>query len=183
MRVLLFFDQTQAGAGGKERPNVELAVEKGGIGSYHMFEKYIKQEGGLVLATMYCGNGYFFDHEEEVKRKVAGLATKLKADIVLCGPCFDYPDYSRMSAILAQYIEENTDTKAVAMFSKENEEVIEQYKDSVRIIKMPPHPPTAPPPPPPHPPPPLPAPPQPQPKSRYEPFISLSYTHLTLPTT
>lgn len=137
MRVLLFFDQTQAGAGGKERPNVELAVEKGGIGSYHMFEKYIKQEGGLVLATMYCGNGYFFDHEEEVKRKVAGLATKLKADIVLCGPCFDYPDYSWMSAILAQYIEENTDTKAVAMFSKENEEVIEQYKDSVRIIKMP----------------------------------------------
>lgn len=137
MRVLLFFDQTQAGAGGKERPNVELAVEKGGIGSYHMFEKYIKQEGGLVLATMYCGNGYFFDHEEEVKRKVAGLATKLKADIVLCGPCFDYPDYSRMSAILAQYIEKNTDTKAVAMFSKENEEVIEQYKDSVRIIKMP----------------------------------------------
>ncbi|CAH2762107.1 glycine/betaine/sarcosine/D-proline family reductase selenoprotein B [Erysipelothrix amsterdamensis] len=137
MRVLLFFDQTQAGAGGKERPNVELAVEKGGIGSYHMFEKYIKQEGGLVLATMYCGNGYFFDHEEEVKRKVAGLATKLKADIVLCGPCFDYPDYSRMSAILAQYIEENTDTKAVAMFSKENEEVIKQYKYSVRIIKMP----------------------------------------------
>ncbi|MDE8082682.1 glycine/sarcosine/betaine reductase selenoprotein B family protein [Erysipelothrix rhusiopathiae] len=137
MRVLLFFDQTQAGAGGKERPNVELAVEKGGIGSYHMFEKYIKQEGGLVLATMYCGNGYFFDHEEEVKRKVTGLATKLKADIVLCGPCFDYPDYSRMSAILAQYIEKNTDTKAVAMFSKENEEVIEQYKDSVRIIKMP----------------------------------------------
>lgn len=137
MRVLLFFDQTQAGAGGKERPNVELAVEKGGIGSYHMFEKFIKQEGGLVLATMYCGNGYFFEHEEEVKRKVAGLATKLKADIVLCGPCFDYPDYSRMSAILAQYIEENTDTKAVAMFSKENEEVIEQYKDSVRIIKMP----------------------------------------------
>lgn len=137
MRVLLFFDQTQAGAGGKERPNVELAVEKGGIGSYHMFEKFIKQEGGVVLATMYCGNGYFFDHEDEVKRKVAGLATKLKADIVLCGPCFDYPDYSRMSAILAQYIEENTETKAVAMFSKENTEVIDQYKDTVKIIKMP----------------------------------------------
>lgn len=137
MRVLLFFDQTQAGAGGKERPNVELAVEKGGIGSYHMFEKFIKQEGGVVLATMYCGNGYFFDHEDEVKRKVAGLAKKLKADIVLCGPCFDYPDYSRMSAILAQYIEENTETKAVAMFSKENTEVIEQYKDTVKIIKMP----------------------------------------------
>ena len=137
MRVLLFFDQTQAGAGGKEKPNVELAVEKGGIGSYHMFEKYLKEIDASVLATMYCGNGYFFDHEEEVKRKVTALATKLKADIVLCGPCFDYHDYAEMSAIMAQHLEETSDVKAIAMFAKENSDVVEKYKDSVKIIKMP----------------------------------------------
>lgn len=137
MRVLLFFDQTQAGAGGKERPNVELAVDKGGIGSFHMFEKNLQEIGATVIATMYCGNGYFFDNQEEVKRKVAGLTTKLKADIVLCGPCFNYHDYAEMSAILAQHIEANTDAKAVAMFSKEIEDVIATYKDSVTLIKMP----------------------------------------------
>ncbi len=137
MRVLLFFDQTQAGAGGKERPNVELAVEKGGIGSFHMFESNLKEIDANVIATMYCGNGYFIDNEEEVKRKVAALTTKLKADIVLCGPCFNYHDYAMMSANLAKHIEENTDAKAVAMFSVENQDVIDLYKDDVTLIKMP----------------------------------------------
>lgn len=137
MRVLLFFDQTQAGAGGKERPDVELAVEKGGIGSYTMFKPYLDEVGGQVLATMYCGDGYFFKNEEEVKRKVTGLVDKLQADIVLCGPCFNYNNYARMSAILADEIENQTDAKAVAMCSKENEDVIEEYKEQVKIIKMP----------------------------------------------
>ena len=137
MRVLLFFDQTQAGAGGKERPDVELAVEKGGIGSYHMFEGNLKEIQAQVLATMYCGNGYFFDHEEEVKRKVVGLVKKLKADMVICGPCFNYHDYAKMSAILAKEIEAQTDSKAIVMCSEENSDVIEKYKDEVTIVKMP----------------------------------------------
>lgn len=137
MKILLFYDQTQAGAGGKERPNVPLAVEKGGIGSYTMYEKYIKEIGGTVLATMYCGNGYFFDNEEDVKRKITGLAKKLGADIILCGPCFNYHDYAKMSAITAEYVEANSDIKAVAMLSKENDDVIAEYKDKVRIIEMP----------------------------------------------
>lgn len=137
MRVLLFFDQTQAGAGGKERPNVELAVEKGGIGSYHMFEGNLESIDAVVLATMYCGNGYFFDNEETVKRKVVGMVKKLKADMVICGPCFNYHDYAQMSAILALEIEKETDSKAIVMCSQENEDVIAAFKDKVTIVKMP----------------------------------------------
>src|SRR5699024_1180445 len=137
MRVLLFFDQIQAGAGGKEKPDVKLAVEKGGIGSYTMFERFMKEVDGNVVATMYCGDGYFFDNEEEVKRKVTALIDKLKADIVLCGPCFNYENYAHMSTILAKEIEEKTNAKAVAMLSAENEEVINKFKDEIRIVKMP----------------------------------------------
>ena len=43
MRIVLFFDQIQSGTGGKEGANVELALEKGGIGSYMMFSEYIKR--------------------------------------------------------------------------------------------------------------------------------------------
>lgn len=137
MRTLLFFDQTQAGAGGKERPNVELAVEKGGIGSYHMFEGNLKDAEATVLATMYCGNGYFFDNQEEVVRKVVGLVNKLKAEMIICGPCFNYNDYAHMSAILAEAIESQTDAKAVVMCSQENENVISEFKNKVTIVKMP----------------------------------------------
>jgi len=38
MRVLLLFDQIQAGYGGKERADTELGLEKGGIGSFLMFK-------------------------------------------------------------------------------------------------------------------------------------------------
>lgn len=137
MKILLFFDQTQAGAGGKERPNVELAVERGGIGSYHMFESNLASINANVVATTYCGNGYFFDNEEEVKRKMVGLVKKLGIDLVLCGPCFNYHDYAQMSAILAQEIENETDCKAVVMCSEENADVIAKYKDVVTMIKMP----------------------------------------------
>lgn len=137
MKIVLFYDQTQAGAGGKERPDVPLAVEKGGIGSYSMYDKFIKEIGGTVIATMYCGNGYFFENEEDVKRKVTGLAKKLNADVILCGPCFNYHDYAKMSALTAEYVEANSDIKAVAMLSKENDDVVEEFKDKVKIIKMP----------------------------------------------
>ena len=137
MKVLLFFDQTQAGAGGKERPNVELAVEKGGIGSYHMFERFAKEVDAQVLATMYCGNGYFFDNEEEVTRKIVGLTKKLNADVVICGPCFNYADYAHMSAIIAKAVEANTDAKSIVVCSEENETAINGFKDDVTIVKMP----------------------------------------------
>ena len=52
MRIILFFDQIQSGTGGKEGSNVELAVEKGGIGSYLMFEEYIKEIGGTVISKI-----------------------------------------------------------------------------------------------------------------------------------
>ncbi|WP_159638660.1 GrdB-related putative oxidoreductase [Erysipelothrix anatis] len=137
MRTLLFFDQTQAGAGGKERPNVELAVEKGGIGSYHMFESNLKDVNASVLATMYCGNQYFFDNQDEVVRKVVGLVNKLKAEMVVCGPCFNYKDYAHMSAILAHAIETQTDAKAIVMCSVENDTVIQEFKGLVTMVKMP----------------------------------------------
>ena len=117
MRIILFFDQIQSGTGGKEGSYVELAVEKGGVASYMMFEEYIKEIGGTVLATTYCSDSYFEKNEETVLTKMEGLINKVKADILLCGPCFNYHGYAKMSAILADYIQ--------------------KFKDRIVMIKMP----------------------------------------------
>ena len=101
MRIVLFFDQIQSGTGGKEGANVELALEKGGMGSYMMFSEYIKNIGGTVLATTYCSDSYFKENQELVLEKMTGLLNKVKADILLCGPCFNYYNYAEMSSILA----------------------------------------------------------------------------------
>ena len=137
MRIILFFDQIQSGTGGKEGSYVELAMEKGGVASYMMFEEYIKEIGGTVLATTYCSDSYFKKNEETVLTKMEGLINKVKADILLCGPCFNYHGYAKMSAILADYIQKNTECKPVVVCSEENSDVIEKFKDRIVMIKMP----------------------------------------------
>ena len=42
-----------------------------------------------------------------------------------------------MSAILADYIQKNTECKPVVVCSEENSDVIEKFKDRIVIIKMP----------------------------------------------
>lgn len=137
MRVVLFFDQIQSGTGGKENSNVELTVEKGGIGSYMMFEEYMKEIGASVLATTYCSDSYFRENKETVLSKMEGFLNKVKADILLCGPCFNYYGYVQMSAILSEYIKQHTECTPIIVCSEENEDIIQKYKDKIVIVKMP----------------------------------------------
>ncbi len=137
MKVLLIFDQGLAGAGGKANPNVELTAKKGGIGSALMMEPHFKAIGAEVVATLYCGNQYFLDHQEEVVTKMTAMAKKLNPDFVVCGPCFNFPDYSLMSAMISKNILEKTDLKSCAMMSKENEATIDTYRNATPIVKMP----------------------------------------------
>ncbi len=137
MKVVLIFDQGLAGAGGKSNPNVGLTAVKGGIGSSLMLEPHFEKIGAQVAATLYCGNEYFQNNEEEVVKKMTAMAKKVNPDFVLCGPCFNYPDYARMAAMISTSILENTDIKSCAMMSVENGDTIAAYKDKTPILKMP----------------------------------------------
>lgn len=137
MRIVLFFDQIQSGTGYKDGAEVELALEKGGIGSYMMFSEYLKDIGAAVIATTYCSDSYFKNNTESVLERMAGLLNKVKADILLCGPCFNYYNYAEMSAILSEYIKRETECKPVVVCSEENDDIIEKYKDKIVMIRMP----------------------------------------------
>ena len=137
MKILLIFDQGLAGAGGKSNPNQDLAIAKGGIGSALMLKPHFDQVSANIVATLYCGNEYFLNHEKEVVIKMTKMAEKIQPDMVVCGPCFNFEDYALMSAEIAKSIKENTNLNVVAMMSQENESTIEAYKDKIDILKMP----------------------------------------------
>lgn len=137
MKVLMIFDQTQAGQGGKENPNLPLGGKMMAIGSATMMESALKEVGGKVVACLYCGDGFFKENEVEVKTKMVAMVKKINPDVVICGPAFNYPGYAKMCAVLANEINKNTDIPAIASMSKENEEVITDYKDIVNIVEMP----------------------------------------------
>ncbi len=137
MKIVMIFDQGLAGAGGKSNPNQELAIAKGGIGSALMLKPHFDKVSANIVATLYCGNEYFLKNEREVVIKMTKMIEKIKPDMVVCGPCFNFEDYALMSAEIAKSIEENTDINVVAMMSKENETTINNFKDKIDILKMP----------------------------------------------
>lgn len=137
MKVVLFFDQLQAGLGGKYDTSVPLGVEKGGIGSYGMFSSLLPSIEAIVLCTIYCGSSHYFDNRNDVTTKIVKLLDKVKADVVICGPCFDFSDYANMAGDLAMYIQENSNVKVVMACAKECEDAVTRYKDKVPVVKMP----------------------------------------------
>lgn len=137
MKVLMIFDQTQAGLGGKESADLPLGGKMMAMGSCNMFERQLKEVGGKIVGTLYCGNGTFMSDPETVSKKFAAMAKKIQPDIVICGPCFNYGEYGIMAAKTALTINEHTDIPAFAMMSEECTQAIADYKDKVYILKMP----------------------------------------------
>lgn len=137
MKVLMIFDQTQAGLGGKENPDLPLGGKGMAIGSASMLEPALKEVDGKISACLYCGDGFFNKNEDEVKLKMVAMVKKMNPDTVICGPAFNYIGYGKMCAALAKEINDKTDIPAIAAMSKENEETISTYKDLVDIVIMP----------------------------------------------
>lgn len=137
MKVVLIFDQGLAGAGGKSNPNVGLEIAKGGIGSALMLKPHFEKIDANIFATLYCGNQYFLNNEQEVIDKMTAMVKKINPDMVVCGPCFNFIDYAKMSAKLTDNISSKTDIPVVTMMSDDNADTISEYKDKISIIKMP----------------------------------------------
>ena len=136
MRVILFFDQIQAGLGGKERSDTPLGLEKGGIGSYLMFKDYLQAQSVQVIATVYCGTTYFKENRAEVIEKIGRLITKTKAEAILCGPCFNYADYIEMACEVGVAVHSETCHAYVAC-ANEVPELIARYCNQLSMIRMP----------------------------------------------
>ena len=137
MKLVLIFDQIQAGAGGKEHANEVLHAKSGPIGSAKMFASIFEELGISVIGTIYCGTAYYEEHQEDVQKKVVAMIKKLNPDAVLCGPAFNYEGYAKMAAELTLQIQKVNDIAVVAACSQENETVIHEYKDKIHIVKMP----------------------------------------------
>lgn len=137
MKIIFLLDQIQAGLGGKEHGDQPLGGQKTAIGSVKMFEKLLKEKNMEVLATIYCGDDYYRKHAKESSLKIAAMVQKLGADVLLCGPCFNYETYGEMAAEVAKVVEEKVQIPAVAAMSIECQEAITRFKDQVDIVKMP----------------------------------------------
>ncbi|MDO4701300.1 glycine/betaine/sarcosine/D-proline reductase family selenoprotein B [Erysipelotrichaceae bacterium OH741_COT-311] len=137
MKVVLVFDQGLAGLGGKGNTHLPLTIQKGGIGSYLMLKPHFEEIHAEVIATLSCGIETFMDNPDDVVMKLCAMIKKLNPDFVLAGPCFDFKEFSLMSARVCKLLKEKGISQAVTMMSSDNTKVILDYAKEIDIIKMP----------------------------------------------
>lgn len=134
---MMIYDQIQAGAGTKDDKMVPLGGKTVPIGPAIMMKPFLNEIDGRVIACLYCGNGTYLKNPDEVSRKLCEMANKLKPDVVICGPAFNYKDYASMAAKVSYDINQTTNIPAFAAMSAENEDTIASYKDKVNIVITP----------------------------------------------
>ena len=94
----MIYDQIQSGAGIKDDHDIPLGAKKEAVGPAVMMEPFLKKVDGKVVACLYCGDGTYLKNPDEVSRKLCAMVNKLKPDVVMCGPCFNYLNYGKMAA-------------------------------------------------------------------------------------
>lgn len=137
MKIIMVLNQIQAGVGTKDDTHVPLTATQNPVGPGSMMKPIMAKYDEQLLASIYCGTGLYEDEPIVITRKIVGMVKRLGADVVICGPSFDYPDFSRMSVEIASAIQKETQAKAVCAMSDEMAEIIDEYHATVTIVKMP----------------------------------------------
>jgi glycine/betaine/sarcosine/D-proline reductase family selenoprotein B len=137
IRIMMIYDQIQSGLGTKDDKNLPLGGKNGAIGPAVMMAVYLKDIDAKVMASLYCGNGTYLGNRVDTTRKLVQMVKKMNPDVVICGPSFDYQDYSMMCVEVAEAIHQATSIPTICAMAKSNAELIDQFKNKVPIVKMP----------------------------------------------
>lgn len=134
-KILLVLNHSLAGFGSDEQAQLKPSGKKAPLGPGVTLLPFLQKQGAEIVATLYCGDQYYLENEEEVAKKFIGFAKKFHADAVLCGPAMHYPNFGEMAARLACKFNA-AGIPAIAAMAEENP-AVSHYYQQVPIVKMP----------------------------------------------
>ena len=134
-KIILILNHVQAGMGSDEHASLAPSGKKAALGPGQTLLPYLKEHDAEIIATLFCGEQYYLQHQTEVAKKFVGFAKKFQADAVLCGPAMHYPNFGEMAGSLTEILNQKG-IPAVAAMSQENP-ATDIYKAVVPIVKMP----------------------------------------------
>lgn len=137
MKIVMVYDQIQAGMGTKDNADLPLGGTTKVIGPAIMMAPYLKEIDGIIIACIYVGTAYYKQHNQIVHQKLFAMLKKLSPDVILCGPAFDNLKYGELCANITMAIQANTSYPVCAMMAKENKHTIEAHQAVIPILKMP----------------------------------------------
>ena len=105
LRVAHYLNQFFAGIGGEDKANTPPGTESGPLGPANSMHQALSASGdGSVVATIFCGDTYFTEHEEEALDSIVELVRDSGADVLVAGPAFGSGRYGLACAQVCQRV-------------------------------------------------------------------------------
>lgn len=135
LKVVHYINQFFAGIGGEEKAHEGLSQKAGPIGPGVQLQEALQGEG-TVVATLFCGDDYFVENQEEVLRQAIKLIDGIKPDLLIAGPAFNAGRYGQACGAICCTVQEELGIPTITGMYSENP-AVELYRKVVYIIETP----------------------------------------------
>ena len=132
VRVIHYLNQFFAQVGGEEKADSSPELKAGIIGPGRALQQALG-ESGEVVATAYCGDNYFAEHQEEVIEEICRQIAGYKPDLLIAGPAFESGRYGLACGAICQAVQKRLGIAAVAGMDEDNVGA-SLYRKSVYIV-------------------------------------------------
>jgi glycine reductase complex component B subunit gamma len=132
LRVVHYLNQFFAQIGGEDKADIAPGEKAGPVGPGIALQKALG-ENGEVVATIFCGDNFFAERQEQALEALLKQVTAHKADLLVAGPAFESGRYGVACGAICQAAQEQLGITAVAGMDPENAGA-DLYRKSVYII-------------------------------------------------
>jgi betaine reductase len=119
IRVVHYLNQFFAQIGGEDKADLGPGFKDGPVGPGHALQKALGQNGDVV-ATIFCGDNYFAEHQEQVMDGVIRQLAEYKPDLLIAGPAFESGRYGIACGAICQAAQQKLGIAAVAGMDEDN---------------------------------------------------------------
>lgn len=132
-RVVCYINQFFAQKGGEAMAGIGFGSVEGPIGPGLLFSKLLGDECEVV-GTVYCGDNYFVEHDEEAVQEGLDIIQGFHPDLVIAGPAFNAGRYGLSCGKIASAVHLRMGIPTVTGMYPENP-AAEMYRKDTYILK------------------------------------------------
>jgi betaine reductase len=119
IRVVHYLNQFFAQVGGEDKAEVRPEIRAGVIGPGRALQQALGDRGEVV-ATVFCGDNYFAEHQDEVLDDLCRRIAAYKPDLLIAGPAFESGRYGIACGALCAAAQQRLGIACVAGMDEDN---------------------------------------------------------------
>ena len=119
IRIVHYLNQFFAQIGGEDKGDVGPGIKAGAIGPGRALQQALGDDGEIV-ATIFCGDNYFAEHQDEVINESLRHIAQYKPALLLAGPAFESGRYGVACGAVCQAAQRKLGIAVVAGMDEDN---------------------------------------------------------------